>query len=171
MADEKDALDRAMQLATEIQSHRARLNALVQELPPEQLAQVIAGEVCDTIMSLFADFAQATVESLADEREFIMEEIVPPLDELLEEDGPDSNESQLTVQDAGEFSALLTHYRAILQAQHDVIEAPEVKTELQSWITRADAAIGRTLAIALTEDPDEPEEEDDEPEEPAAGDA
>lgn len=160
---EKDALDRAIQLRDEIEAHRVRLAALSQNLSPDEAAKAIVSEVCDTIMPLLSDFATACVENMSDEREFLMDEIVPTLDELAGDDEGDeggSDESQLTVADAAEYTALLSHYRAVLQAQHDAIESESVKEELAAWIKRTDAATARTLAITIT---DEKEEEPEEP--------
>lgn len=162
--DSHDPLERVVQLRAEIESHRDRLQGLTAELAdkdPKAVAQTLTLELCDTVMSLFADFAGATADTMEYERDYITEELEPAVfgDTDDEPDGPE--ESQLTPEDAAEYSVILGAYRTMLAAQHEAATNDELKAEIATWIERVDTRMARTLEITM--EPDLDDVPDDEP--------
>src|SRR5574340_1778552 len=149
-----EPLDRVIQLRSEIESHRDRLQGLATELKdkdPKVIAEALTFELCDTMMSLFADFAGATADTLEYEHDYLVEEIEPALfdDDEPDPDGNEPDESQLTAADATEYGMLLGAYRTMLAAQYEAASNDELKAEIQNWIARVDQQLARTIEITL----------------------
>lgn len=160
---EVDPLDQVTALSTEIRGHQKRLSELRGQLPadPAKAVQLLANEVCDTLMSLLADFSEATTNTLVDERDYMQTEIYPAVFPDGDPDDPDADDEEdsiLSIDDSAELTALLAGYRTMLAAGLANLQPdadPSTSTQLEALIGRVDAAQKRIIEI--TEDDESPE--------------
>lgn len=157
-----DELRELKDLSQEIQTHKTRVGNLKSE---GKLGGVLSEELSDTVMSLFADFAEKTLRHSA-----MTEDWLHSLEEDIEEGGGGDVEPDLSDEEIETFKFLLARLREFVMGTK---AAPGVTSEITQAMLQIELKLseGEKVLERLSEEDGESEEETEEEREESEGDA